>query len=1179
MSYIPLIKKVKWVDLSDEHQRLRETVEKDLKKACVEDGNIQPIMLQGAFGIGKSTTLYYLFHYGWEILKTPTFYLPLAKIVDKVKEKALQEESGKVENNQLSVIIGNLINEQIEILTNQNWDEIYDIDFPEFKGKDDSSKLSLSEYLKGFQPVKLDIDKGDSAFSFDNITFSESVIREAMSSHRTPLLLVDEFESKFYELKRFVESSGGGILRELFDQIVQSKPFMLVIGNGPASGYEVAKEKGTGGNNDSETAANRRLKTIPIPFPTVDLLKRKFMKNCSNGYVNFIWWMSRCRPGHIQKLWDAIDYKSFKLYNSSDFITRDIFNEPIDESGEDVKYLKTNFFNSLDSYIFPIVNKLLLEFEPQIIKLEDNYKNALKDSENATNFYCGDELVNVEKELLPATKDDICQYLNKCNSEGKYTSVNYLKNLNKYFSYILLACADSNGNMVFNTSCKDEESALSDTFLIPMLELTYDFISQYEDADDYVVKETKDFILDCTKYIERSTKNDNIPENFPSLNGMFSGFKIGKQKVGSDCYIQFSLRAVREIIEQPIGSPSLKYKDISLQAKLSEVNLRQGVLLSNYDKDDRVVFIPILEESMLDDYILRLKEYIKGVTEGLHKSGEKTLRFVYFQQNDKIDDLITDVTRNGDDEIAVAKYKKLTFEDYSNYQFNFGGQISDFIDSVAKIAIIGCASCDLSDYADDGTISIKSVIEKIKSREWTKQKEVIRTIEHYEKLVCEGDNSVLRRIESDSKKEYNEVLENTICNCDDYAYNITCDFTKALDETVTDELSKYIGLYYILEKAKSKTNVSETLFQVMKTVGSRNAVLYLAPKTDNITESLYFNQISSIISSEEAKNLIHKYDNNDKLIERLTNFMISMKNDNVGNSLTDLLNFIQSKLKDHWIEKYNEKMSYYGFQSGEILMKLLYLDNCVKDIDLGGIRMELAERIKEKEQELLLTRTNVSSAITSITEMLYSQRYRKENSDNMPFHAYTKELQRVSALLSQCKKILDEENSSTAVLIIIWSIVCRIASISTTATILTNQIVGIHTSLSQKKIYIEGEYQTPINNIYKDQLTAKLIEFNEQAVKYEGNFCWYQFARQLTPTVEASTIFDSNLVPTLENTLKPEDVKKFNDYLQVMVNTPGSKYKKKMDEVLDICKKCQAESDQYKKLLGYINNLLNFDEQ
>ena len=79
-TYIPLIKRTKWVDLSNEHKKLRETVESDLKEGC-NKGNIQPIMLQGAFGIGKSTTLYYLFHYGWEVLKTPTFYMPLAKMV------------------------------------------------------------------------------------------------------------------------------------------------------------------------------------------------------------------------------------------------------------------------------------------------------------------------------------------------------------------------------------------------------------------------------------------------------------------------------------------------------------------------------------------------------------------------------------------------------------------------------------------------------------------------------------------------------------------------------------------------------------------------------------------------------------------------------------------------------------------------------------------------------------------------------------------------------------------------------------------------------------------------------------------------------------------------------------------------------------------------------------------
>ena len=75
-TYIPLIKRIKWVDLSNEHKRLREIVESDLKDGC-NKGNIQPIMLQGAFGIGKSTTLYYLFHYGWEVLKNADLFICL----------------------------------------------------------------------------------------------------------------------------------------------------------------------------------------------------------------------------------------------------------------------------------------------------------------------------------------------------------------------------------------------------------------------------------------------------------------------------------------------------------------------------------------------------------------------------------------------------------------------------------------------------------------------------------------------------------------------------------------------------------------------------------------------------------------------------------------------------------------------------------------------------------------------------------------------------------------------------------------------------------------------------------------------------------------------------------------------------------------------------------------------
>lgn len=140
-TYIPLIKKTRWVDLSNEHQRLRETVEKDLKSGCCENGNIQPIMLQGAFGIGKSTTLYYLFHYGWEVLHTPTFYMPLAKIVEEVKKEAVNSPTGKVDNNELSIIIRKMISSQIESLKDNDWDELTDVAFPEFKGRDEKTNL------------------------------------------------------------------------------------------------------------------------------------------------------------------------------------------------------------------------------------------------------------------------------------------------------------------------------------------------------------------------------------------------------------------------------------------------------------------------------------------------------------------------------------------------------------------------------------------------------------------------------------------------------------------------------------------------------------------------------------------------------------------------------------------------------------------------------------------------------------------------------------------------------------------------------------------------------------------------------------------------------------------------------------------------------------------------------
>ena len=173
-----------------------------------------------------------------------------------------------------------------------------------------------------------------------------------------------------------------------------------------------------------------------------------------------------------------------------------------------------------------------------------------------------------------------------------------------------------------------------------------------------------------------------------------------------------------------------------------------------------------------------------------------------------------------------------------------------------------------------------------------------------------------------------------------------------------------------------------------------------------------------------------------------------------------------------------------------------------------------------------------------------------------------------------CKKVLDEENSSIAVLCIIWSIISRISNISNAATKLTQQIEDILKSLNQKKAQIEREYQIPINTIYSDSLTAKLINLSEEKPnKFNGDYCWILFARHLTNAIEASTIFDAKLTPALENILKEDDIRRFKDFLQ---NTQDSKTR--MDTALNKCRNQQSEAQQYTKLLEFVKDLLKIEE-
>ena len=1178
MAYIPLVKQTKWIDLSNEHKRLREEVEKDLRKGCCEKGNIQPIMLQGAFGIGKTNTLYYIFHYCWEVLQTPALYLPLAKIVDEVKKEAKSNDSGKVENNRLSLILKKMIDEQINLLKSDNYDEVFNVDFPEFQSGDENVNLSLTDYLKDFEPVTVVLDEKEEN-PFKDIVFNKDVINIAISSGNVPVLLVDEFESKFYELKKIVASSGGGILRELFDQIVQTRPFQLVIGNGPASGYEVAKDKG--GDADSETAANRRLKTIPIPFPASALLKRRFMEGCANGYVNFIWWMSRCRPGHVQKLHDNVKYDMLSGYKSSEFITQSIFNEPIDEGGEEVTYLKTSFFETIDSHLFPIVKDLLLDFEPRELTMEKDYIDAFKDEINAKCFYCSDETINVEKELCPALKDDLSIFLDKCkNSDAKYLDINYYTHLNKYFSYILDACADKNGKIAFNSPYKYAEEALADSFLIPLLELTYDFVSQYEDSEAPAIKEVRDFLLDCIKHVEHSKKEEQIADDFPELSNLFDGFKANKSK-GEEFYIQFSLRALREIFEQPIGSPILRYRGMSLEQKLETIDFQKTVLLTDSYDNQMIVFVPNLEEDKQDAYISRLEMYIKSVEKDLHENARKTLHIVYLQESEKIDLLKNRITRVGDELLPIAKYKKIVFELFDDYKFNFGRQIQDFVDSVAKIVIAGCACDDL--YSLNGlTYEVRDVITKIKDSSWTPQKEIRRTIEHYEKLVCEGDNAILKAVKSKSLIDYEDALSKAICDASDYEDNVPCDFTKVIDGKITDARSKCIALLYVLEKAGKTDNVNNSMVELLRKVGTQGA-LHFAPNEDKVLQSLHFDQLKTALSdSEEIKDILGKYNGDDRFIQNLFAFAGSMVKETVATNIEALYAFMNDSFDNHWIATYSDKMKY-NCPKAEILIKLLYLSNYVSKIDSAKLRESLIANLTAKGAELNATRATLSESINEILTLLYTQKPQRDN-DSQPFFGYLQKLSDVGKLFEDCQRVLREESDSIAALCVINSVYSRLVDIIDSVKILSTQTTTIKNSLSGFEQSIKRLYQSPINEIYEDKLAAKLINMKSPDASkngfrgYNEDYCWATTRNTLKyHKDETKNVFTTKLNPIKQETLKGNDVSVFTTYLSRVLQTTTD-IKTRLDSVLSLCRECKVLADDYTELKTQIGNLLKFEE-
>jgi hypothetical protein len=1156
-AYIPLIKTTRWIDLSTDHKKLRNELEQDTLKACVSKDQMQPFMLQGAFGIGKTNSLYYLFHYGWCKLKTPTFFVSLDELIKSVKDFALSQPTGKIQNDQLGPFINEILTNQINTLKEEDWANLERLFFPEFNGG------NLNNYLEGFRQVVV-IEDSKKHIRFDE-TFSEAVIQEAINSSNRPLLLIDEFETKFYEFKKYIEASGGGLLKKLFDQIVEDTSlFYLIIGNGPASGYEIAKERGDD-SSDSETAANRRLKTKQIPFPTSNLLQRSFLKGDPKGYINFIWWLSRCRPGHILKLRDSLGaIEDLKLLTNSELITKSIFREPIDEGGEAVTYLKTQFFNDVNGRIqAAILGKVLTEFQPIEFDVKD-FKQDLRDC--VPFFLCSSATINTEIDLIAVLRDDFYSiHLKNYQQEGKFDSVNYIEHIHPYFTYILNGISDSDGNISFgmiNDSKPDE--IIATTFLTPLLELTYDFISLYQDDTIKETRESLDFLLHLINSINKSTIEGNLELFVPNT---FDRFEKCKLLRNDKVYLQLSLFAIRESIEQPIGSPNLKYKNEQVSELINKITKKEDLPLIFYKEDNLYIyFIPALDDELLEKYLENLQKHLYDLFYNkFHQDGQTVIRIIYFELNERIDEFRKDLlNKNGDinQPEPIYSLSKIDVVELESYQLNFGGQIRDYIDSVSQIMLIGYSkgeSSILSLKKDDNTINLKEVLKVIGDRPWTEKKETIRTIEHYRKLLFDGDNSTFKSILNIANKEYKDKLDEAVCNAAEYKSNVYDHIY--LNKLIKDESESYdlftsdLALMYLFENI----TIEDSIKQLLELCKSEYRFDF---DKEDATKGINFKNLLSILTKNKKELEIHtiNFDLNSSFISKLSILAKTLLNEEEIKTIDEYFSYLKNRQEKSFIKSYHNSLG--GFLLPE-LTDTLYNLNYLSRLSISDAIGSITKDLNGLEASLSEVRVKIVSKLDELKTIL---------DEGQSLSSYPEKLNKAIKGIVLIKTILDKEPSRST-LLIISSVIKHLSKIVIDSKTFFEQLDEIYNDIAEQKKKVDT-IQDEIDTLYGDPLTEKLLGF-DYPEKRINDYLWKKnyLRHNLKNKDEYEKLFGNNkntYDPYSRPTIYPDKIESFYKCLITISN----KLNPVFDEMVLKMREVKKTAESTTQIQNYINQLL-----
>jgi hypothetical protein len=1149
------IRDTEWIDLSPGHMSLRTSIEEHIRGACIEKNDTSPIMVKGAFGIGKTATLHYAFHYAWTKLGVPAFLVHLEDVIVEVKKYLDENDLLELPNKDLGRLIGTILSNQIETLENTDPEEIEagQLYFPAF------DQGSLNQYLSKFQPAKLHTYVKEQFEDQEMPVFDHEIIKDALENNNRYLLLIDEFEAKYQSLMPLLAESGGGKLRQFFDDVTSclSSDYYCIIGNGPASGYELnqnIKEKADVG------AQQGRLTLLQINMATVSSLSKSFLNGFPKEYINFLWWLSRVRPRQIKKLKKELqDLKVLQEHNYIQFLKENqVLRELLDESVGDasVRYIKTGLFEKIPTELQNLIKELLINLGPYHIEAaNEDLKSSL--SEYKGLFYASAQTTSISA-IIDALREDILKIRDESN---KYSQINF-DLLHGYIDLLLNSISNQEDEIVFGSINYGASELLSKTFLTPLFSILYDFITIYEDEHESRIRNVLDFILLLINKSENS--GDSIDVMFKRSFSLFESRKIVLVD-SSQLFLQLNMKTIRETIEQPIGSPILPYKSEPLEKLMPEVDTIDNIFVWRKRGKEEVIVIPnYSNEELLVSYIENLKKYFEenwNENNNYFGNGELVSNIIYLEDNQLVRDFKQWLCFDGDDEEIPYSLNRINVESIETYNIQNTQRISDFLSSLTKIATVGLSNDDLniealripSDSESDAIVRIDKIVDTILEASWTESKQTRRTIEYFKDLLLVGENSAFMMVIESGWNGYVKRIKEIVQNLDDIQRQLlSISIEDRIFENAHSVQSKNLFNYLLADLVEDDMNSLRQIISNSRKYKFRPA--YNEKDSEVSLMDLFF----SFDRNLNLSNCVQDYKNS-PLSKYLTRFSEVVARDTDVNSLDDLMEILSQNSSP--ISSYGKVLKIYdsnihflnGFYYLALARKLEYVN------ELPNIRGEL-ESIQSNLNEL---ECELSDSLFELKELVNND---EEIAYNAEVRAYNRSI---------IQPLLDLINNTSHIsYLVLAKIVCTyLDEAISRMQKFTKQVINIVDSLKSCESEID-DVQTEYDELYgKSSIHKNLISEN----KTKNYYYREKFVKSFKSDNSYNVIFGD------KNKYKPSEKYQIDDTeFDTFMASINRSYEKKLPEIkdeLEVVKEVDIEIQELSSLEDAINTLIDVSSE